>query len=152
MAILLIIFFSQQIVKISNSLFEQRATAFILERRNDAIGQLREDFKAIGESDNKIKNAFPPADNILDFISAMETLANSHSIPQSLRFGALAGDYIDYNIQLNANISIFINYLKSFEKLSYFTSISGISLSSSGDLMGDSAISLGARIYTTPIE
>ncbi|MEK9154834.1 MAG: hypothetical protein AAB596_02090 [Patescibacteria group bacterium] len=148
-AIIALLFFSRQIVKISESLAEQRASAFILEKKNDVITQLSEDFNLIGDADKKIENAFPPAENILGFVAALETLSNQTSLNQVLSFGTPVVSSIDYNIKLSGNISNLISYLKRFEKLPYFTEISSINLSaSSGNWENDSLISLEAKIHT----
>jgi hypothetical protein len=150
-AIAVIVFTGGQIGKISNSLVEQRTATFILEKRNETISRLAEDFKKIGGTDEKIKNAFPPVDNILDFVAALENLSVQNSIQETHSFGTPSEtrDSIDYGINMSANIFSLINYLKSFEKLPYFTGVSGISLSAQGNgWEGNSLVSLKARVYT----
>lgn len=147
-AAIVVIFFSQRISKISASLAEQRASAFILEKRSETNAQLKEDFKIVGEADKKINDAFPPADNILGFVAALETLALRNSLQQSLGFGAPADSSIDYSITLSGNIFIFINYLKDFEKFPFFTAISSVDLNAPGGWEGNSTISMRAKVYT----
>ena len=147
-AAIIVVFSGQQIVKISNSLAEQRATAFILEKRSETITQLKEDFKLVGDADKKIENAFPPADNVLEFVAALETLANQNGVSQGLSFSAPVEGSVDYTIAIGGHIFILINYLKNFEKIPYFSAISSVSLNAPGGWEGNSTISLKAKVYT----
>ncbi|MBI4812412.1 hypothetical protein HY798_03170 [Candidatus Falkowbacteria bacterium] len=148
-AFLAIIFFSRQISKISRSIAEQRSLSSVLEKRNDTLAQLRKDFEVIDGFDAKIENAIPPVDNILDFVSSLEDLAETNSIDQTLSFESPVSSSINYGINLNGNIISLIKYLKSFEKLPYFTAISSINLSAPyGDWNGNSSVSLRAKVHT----
>ena len=147
----IVIFTGEQISKISNSLIEQRTAAFILEKRSETISRLAKDFVTVGNTDEKIKNAFPPVDNILGFVATLENLFVQNSIQGTYSFGtpSEAGDYIDYGLNINANIFSLINYLKSFENLPYFTRILSIGLGAQGNgWEGNSLVSLRAKIYT----
>lgn len=148
-AAVVIFFSSSQISKISQTIREQRISAFVLEKRSETIFQLREGFRVIGDADKKIEEALPPAENILGFVAGMENLASQNSVQQILSFSVLADKIIDYNINLNVNISSLINYLKNFEKLPYFTGISSINLSASsvGGWEENSAVSLRAKFF-----
>jgi hypothetical protein len=150
-AIFIVIFSSKQIQKISVSLAEQRLASFILEKKSETISQLTKDFKLIGDAEDRIKNAFPPVDNILDFVSAMENLLIQNSIQGTASFNSPpeSGEYIDYNISLNAGVGFLINYLKGFEKLPFFTGITSINLNAQGGGWdGNSAVSIRSRVYT----
>ena len=141
-------FSSRQISKISDSLAEQRAAVFTLERRNETVSQIREDFKIIGNADAKIEAAFPSRDNIIEFVTALERTASQNAVQQSLSFGVPVNNSIDYGINLTANINTLINYLKTFEKLSYFTAVSSVNLSaSSAGWESNSSISMRAKVY-----
>lgn len=148
-AIIVIFFTGRQISKISQTINEQRISAFILEKRSETISQLKEGFRVIGSADKKIEESLPPAENILGFVAALENLASQNSIQQILNFSAPAEKIIDYNINLSANISVLINFLKNFEKIPYFTGISSINLSASpvGGWEENSAVSLKAKFF-----
>lgn len=159
----LIFIISRQISKIGNSLMENKKLSFIFEKRNETIKKLRQDFEMIGGNAQKMQNALPPADNILEFVGALESLSAQNSLAQSLKFdtpvdfssvqdGNLKISTVDYNINLNGNIFILLNYLRSFEKLPYFTGISFFNLSGS-NWENNSSISMKARLYVkTPQE
>jgi hypothetical protein len=152
-SILIIFFTGKQISKIGESLAEKRTLAFILEKRSETMVKLREDFKKVEAGQKKIKNAIPPVNNILGFVDALESLGKKHPIEQSLKFNVPvpAGDElyrIDYNLSLKANISTLIDYLKSFEKMPYFTGINTISLSAGASgWENDSSVSMQAKLY-----
>lgn len=148
-AVIVIFFSGRQISKISQTVSEQRISAFILEKRSETIFQLRDGFKVIGNADKKIEESLPLAENILGFVAGLENLASQNSVQQILSFSVPADKVIDYNINLSANISVLINYLKNFEKLPYFTGISSINLSASsvGGWEENSAVSLKAKVF-----
>ncbi len=155
-SLILIFILSRQIDKIGNSLTEKKNLSFVLERKTEITEKLRRDFNIIGDSGQKIQSALPPDDNILEFVGALESLASQSGLSQSFKFGnpadfpiiksGLKISVIDYNISLNGNIFSLINYLKSFEKLPYFSGISSVSLSGSG-WENNSAINIKAKIY-----
>ena len=147
-AVLVIIFFSKQISKISHSIAEQRALSFVLEKRNETLEALRKDFEIIDGADDQIQGALPPADNILDFVSDLEDLGDTSSLNQTFAFESPNNSVINYSISISADIFSFIKYLKDFEKLPYFTSITGMNLSAPhGDWNGNSVISLRSKVY-----
>lgn len=148
-ALALILFLSRQIKKISDSINEQRVLAAVLEKRNENLSRLREEFFLIGNIEEKINSALPPADNILEFVVALEDLSAAGSLTQTFNFGSPVNSQIDYSISLGAGISALTDYLKGFEKLPYFTSVSGLNLSAlAGDWQGNSLITLKAKLYT----
>jgi hypothetical protein len=89
-AIFIVLFSTQKISKISESMMENKRTSFILEKRNEVIAELRKNFQLIGDKDKKIKEAIIPTDNILDFVAILESLASQNSLQQSLKFGTPA--------------------------------------------------------------
>ncbi len=141
-------FSSRQISKISDSLAEQRAAVFTLERRNETVSQIREDFKIIGNADVKIETAFPSRDNIIEFVTALERAASQNAVQQSLSFGVPIANSIDYGINLTSNINTLISYLKTHEKLPYFTAVLSIGFNApSGGWENNASVSMRAMVY-----
>lgn len=159
-AILIVVFISSQIVKIGDTIQKKRTLSYILEKKSETIDNLRQSFNKIGDGDKRVKDALPTADNILDFVAALESLAASTSLQQSTHFGTpvptaitsgnISVSSIDYGTTLNGNISTLINYLKGHEKLPYFSGISSITLNTASDKgwEGDSSVTIQAKIYT----
>lgn len=153
-------FFSREISKISNSMAEKTALTSLMESRNDIILKLKNDLEPIGNKKVKIEQALPPADNILEFIGALESLAAKHSLTQNVKFSSpaplttAAGEIlnfysIDYNLTLNGNISTLILYLKDFEKLPYFSGANSFTLNAQvpNTWSDNSVISIQAKLY-----
>lgn len=161
LAIIIIFFFSNRISKVSNSLAEKKKISFILEKRNSNLEKIKEGFSALEESafdgKNIIEEALPPINNILGFTSALKDLASQNSLQQSLKFsspiplqevGKINIYSIDYAITLNGGISSLINYLKSFEKMPYFSGISEITLNAPPTgWESNSSILMKAKLY-----
>lgn len=146
-AIIVINFLKKEIVAINKSVVEQKDLAAILERRSATLSQLKSDYDRVDGSEEKILGAMPPADNILEFVAALESLGLKNSIEQTLSFNTPSGSEISYSITLNGNIFSLINYLKDFEKLPYLTSISSVNLVSQGDWEANSSIYLSAKLH-----
>jgi len=159
LAAILVSVFSRQISKISNSVFEKQAVALALQQRSENLLELKKDLEITGNIDKKIESAFPTTDNILEFVSALESLASQYSIVQNLKFGNITPtsfilddtpiSMIDYTLTLDGNIQILTKYLEAFEKLPFFTEIKSITLSSydvSG-WTGNLQIIIQAKVY-----
>ncbi|MFH0890498.1 MAG: hypothetical protein V1856_00510 [Candidatus Liptonbacteria bacterium] len=151
----IIMFFQSQIEKLSRSLEEQHISVKILETKNESVAQLRKDFARTGDAENIIARALPPVDDISEFVSTMEALPAYVSLQQSINYGnpqeSADGDglVVDYNFSLNGNILTLINYLKSHERLPYFTHVRGLNISALNENWeGDSRANLVGRLYT----
>ncbi len=151
-----------EIKKISRAVTEKMVFASLAERRNNDMLQLKNDFMYIAGRDKKISAALLPADNILEFVDALEKLAQKKSITQSIKFsspvpfvaasgsvGGLPLLSVDYNVTLTGNITTLMEYLKDFEKLPYFSSISSIQINAvpGGTWNDNSTISIQAKLY-----
>lgn len=153
-------FLSGQIAKTGKTLYEKKKLSLILSKRTETVLKLTEDFKIVGANDEKIENALPTTDSILEAISVLESVALKNSLVQSLRFGnptlfsadpdkiPLGG--IDYSITINGTATAFTKYLEDFEKLPYFSGISNLNLSGPSDKGwdGNALITAQARLYT----
>ncbi len=150
--------FSKLIHRISSSIYEKEGLALLLEKRSENLIKIKSELDKIGNPEQTIENAFPNSDNVLEFVSSMESLAATYSIKQTLRFGnsvpapeLATADLnflvIDYNLTLAGNINILINYLKDFEQLPYFTAINSFTITSGTDWFNESQIGIQAKLY-----
>ncbi len=147
-----VFFLREQILKAGNSIIEQQTLLFILEKRTDAISQIRGDFEIIGNADEMIKRAVPQAENILDFVAALENLGARTGVSQSFRFGTpvpLADNFqeINYDLSVTASLPALIAYLENFEKLPFFTDIVGFSLYSAGGAESTGTTQIKSKVY-----
>lgn len=154
-----IYFLKTRIEKIGNSLEENKRISFYLEKRNEMFAKLFADMKIVGGNDTAIENAIPSADNILNFVTALDDLATQNSQQHTVNFSnpVIASDLpdgsklysIDFNLSLSSNSLSLVNFLRGFDKLPYFTSISGINLNAppTGGWDGPSSITIQGKLY-----
>lgn len=129
---------SQQITRLSNDTQKNRLLASTLEKRTELFTTIRRDSEIIGTDDTLIEQAFIPSDNILDFVSALESISLKNGTLQAFHFdnptpGTVSAPFplatITYSNSLSGNLAAFSNYLKDFERLHYFTKIESLSIS-----------------------
>ncbi|HCI05707.1 MAG: hypothetical protein UX26_C0002G0020 [Parcubacteria group bacterium GW2011_GWC1_45_9] len=135
-------FISGDIEKKTNSFAEKEKLAHLLATRNETAEELKSGLALIGGNEERMKNAYPPADNILDFVGAVESLASQANLYQTIRFNEpvpapeiLESPFpvfrTDFNIALTGTVVTLISYLEQFEKLPYLAKISSINVSAS---------------------
>ena len=158
-AVIIISIIGRQISSISSALHQKAKLTKVLENRNSDLLALEQKVAPLGSADVQIKNALPPSDDILGFVSAMESVAAEYGLKHSLRFStpvpvpASAGTQlplssIDYTLTLNGHINILINYLKKFEKLPFFTHITSIDFTAGpAGWETESAVTIQAKLY-----
>lgn len=161
-AIIIAVIFSNQIAKIGHTLAEGKRLSVILEKREDTAAKLEENFKIIGQNEIKIQNALLSADNILEFVGFLESLSNQTSVYQNFSFNtptalsqgeeSIPLAVINYNLNINANVFILINYLKGFEEAPYFTDISGINIKAPNGLESDFNAVMSAKLYVKAVQ
>ncbi|HBB57001.1 TPA: hypothetical protein DEW47_04000 [Patescibacteria group bacterium] len=146
-ATIIISYSCKKIAGISSFVAESRAANMALEKRSEMNARLENDFKILGNGAERITNAFPPADNILSFMGALENLAQKQSLSQNLSFSDPNGKAIDYTVTLNGNLITLINYMKDFENLPYFSSIYSLEIRSGQfGWLDNSSIAMKARL------
>ena len=157
------LFISKEINKISDSTALNHRLGKELAERIEFLKTLKQDIKIIGTNDTKIEGAFTPSDNILEFINTLDNLASKNNLTQVYRFetpvpstisAIFPIETISYSNNFQTNLSTFSSYLKEFEKLPYFTTIKGFSISSQDKLgwSGLSNVSFNATLYTKVIQ
>lgn len=155
-AAIIISFASKQISKINYSSAEKKRLTAIIEKRSETITKIKNDLVVIGNGEEKIKNALPGIDNILNFVSALENTANKNLLQSSYKFGIPAPYLkqenleilsVNYNLNVNGTISTLISYLKDIEKLPYFTNIESVNFNSHAGWDNNSTISFQAKLF-----
>ncbi len=158
-AVVSVWFLSREITRISESVVKNRQLADKLGKRTELFSVISRDASLVGKNDTGIENAFIPADNISEFTSALERIATKNNTPESFHFGSPISSAtpapfplstIEYQNSLSLNIFTFINYLKDFEQLPYFTKINSISFTSQGvtGWRGEGTANWNATLYT----
>lgn len=152
-----VFFLSDQITKISTRTIKDRHLATMLSERTELLSNLKHQTDIIGSNDEIIKNAFIPSSNILEFVAVLKDLAVKNGITQAFHFSSPAPSSLGTPFPLATityqntisltNVTSFINYLKEFEKLPYFTKIDSLSITSQkGDWRTESTISFSATV------
>lgn len=162
LASVIVFLLSEQITKISTRATRDRHLATTLSERTALLSNLKNEADIIGTNDTAIKHAFIPSNNILEFVAIIESLAIKNGVTQSFRFSSpmpwiaetpLPLATVNYQNTVSSNISTFINYLKDFEKLPYFTKIDSLSISSSNaDWRAASTITFTASVAAQVVQ
>lgn len=137
-----VLFLSSQITKVSAEAVKARRISAQLSERTSLLSNLKHETDLIGSNDAIIKHAFIPTNNILDFVGIFENLAFKNGLTQAYNFSlptpsgmasSLPLATISYQDTISSsNVSAFINYLKEFNRLPYFTKIDSLNISAGG--------------------
>lgn len=154
-----------QIAKIGQTAKENRTAVTILGQKSQVTTDIKNYFALIGDGDKKVEEAFVKAENIMEFITKLEKTAKANDLEQNLKFGSpvpmpeqteenktaemLKLMKVDYDIGLKGKIAYFNRYLKEFEKLPYFSSITAITINSAPTTgwEKEAVISVKAQLY-----
>lgn len=145
-----------------NAIIKERALAQRLQVENDVASKLVADYNTVAASQSEIQRAFPPENNILEFVAAIDSIAAKHSLPHSIHFDSpiKTGKTLEspsqpltqvtFNLSLQSNIYIFDEFLKDLEHLPYFVNITSISITSQTPKgwMDTSNITIQGILYT----
>lgn len=152
----IVVIISNQIADASTKAAKSRHLAALLGVRTVLISNLKHEVEIIGTNDTTIKSAFIPADNILDFVSILESIALKNGITQSFSFSSpipatISAPFpittINYQDTISSNVQTFAHYLNDFENLPYFTKIDSLTISSgTADWRTASTISFNASV------
>ncbi len=154
LASLAILFFSWQFDKINTILTEKRKLSYVLEKRSETATLLKKNFSQFDTPEKDIEEAFPPVDDILPFVTVLETTAKNVGLYHTAQFGNLASfaseplkiARVDFTISATGNIKTFTRYLEEFEALRYFTGIRSFTMSA-----GSEGWNSDARITATAV-
>ena len=158
-AAIIIFILSNEIGRMSDSVALNNHLKAELDKRIGLFEELKHDTQIIGTNDVKIGNAFVPSDNILEFVSILDSLAIKNTLTETYHFetpvsSTISAPFpistISYSNNFGTNILSFSNYLKDFNALPYLTKIEGFTITSNDPLgwLGASNISLRATLYT----
>lgn len=156
-----IYFFNKQISKINSSLGEKKEMDYLITNRESVNNKIQTEFLEVDPNfEKKINEAIPSVYNVLVFVDSMESLAKKYSFKQTLNFdqpvpvtdisGPINLTVIKFNLTISdANVDSFTNYLKDFEKLPYFASISSINYLGTSDSgwLNNSTINITGSFY-----
>jgi Tfp pilus assembly protein PilO len=151
-------FIGKAIGKISDSLSQKEKLSSILSLRVENIQQLKNSLALLGDNDQRIRDVYPPADNILAFVSALDSIAKQNSLQQTLRFsdfmpvsdtGGISVVKTDYTVSLNGTVATLETYLKQLENLPFAATIGSVNLLAAppSGWNGNSSITINGTLY-----
>jgi hypothetical protein len=154
-AVAICLFLKDDIAKTAKMVADERALVAILGNKNEAVAQLKADFKNIDSgAEEKMLAAAPPVDNILNFSGALESASQRLSLLSAIGFESPQSvSDVNYNVAItNGNIFTLIKYLKEFESLPYYTGIKSVALQANekSDWTDNSKITIIANLKTRP--
>lgn len=145
-----------RINQISADVADKKDMLFLSQNSQEQFTLLKEDYQKISPYLEKVNNMFPSSENLLPFISEMESLATTSGVLQSFKFESaglqsvpdLNLNKIAFNIMLNGNMPQLLAYLNSIEKASYFLQISSLSVTASQQgIEGQGQMSVRGDLY-----
>lgn len=161
-AVIIVFFLSKEITSISASVAKNRELATVLSERTSLFSNLKKENEIVGSNDTVIKQAFIPSNNILSFVAILKSIALKNGVTQVYSFSTPAPSStgssfpvttIAYQNTVSSNVIIFMNYLKDFEKLPYFTKINSLTITSSqGDWLSGASASFGGTVATEAVQ
>ncbi|MDO8604638.1 MAG: hypothetical protein Q7K40_04580 [bacterium] len=154
----IVFYLSGQITKITATVSKNQNLATSQIKQTEIVTRMNDEIATIGDNDTIIRHSFIPSNNILEFISTLESLALRNGLIQSFNFPAQVTEgesdtfsilTINYQNSMSTNVSSLVNYLKQFEMLPYFTKIDSLSISSDqADWRVSGAVSYSASLAT----
>lgn len=128
-----------RINRISADVADKKDMLFLSQNSQEQFTLLKEDYQKISPYLERVNNIFPSSENLLPFISEMESLAAASGVSQSFKFESaglqpvpdLGLNKIAFNIMLNGNMPQLLAYLNSLEKAPYFLQIGSLSVTAS---------------------
>jgi hypothetical protein len=153
-------FIGQEIIKISDALQQKEKLTQLLALRIDNIQKLKNSLVILGSGDVKIEAVYPSTDNILNFVGALESLAQQNTLKQTLNFSnfapvtsinGVAIEKTDYTINLTGTVTNLKSYLIQLENISFVTKIGAVNLLAAPPFGwdGDSSITINGSLYAS---
>jgi hypothetical protein len=157
-----VFFCARNIERTAAAIQKNRELSATLLHKNDSYSTLAADLAKAEALRNRVALALIPADDALQFVAALESIALKHSIRQTLRFDSPAATEqplviggkdlksIAYTTTLEGNAFALASYLEDIEKLSYFFRIEDVSIGSpAGGWKDISNITIRATLFVT---
>ncbi len=143
-AIILCTWFASQADANVAVITKQRTLKYELEAKNEIASKLVSDYRSVQFAQPLIEHAFLPENNVLEFVSTIDSIASKRSLVHSVHFGTPApagknlGDdttaltHIPFTITVQSNVYILNEFLKELEKLPYFIDVTSVNIAGQG--------------------
>ena len=131
--LLLSIFFLLEIKNYARFSQEQQSKLLTLKNQGQNTTALRGDYNTVKKEAEIINSSLPNKENIVDFVSSLETIALDYNFAAQLSFekslpqkDSKGLTFVPFKIQFTGSLDNLTNYLNLVEKLPYFVKISKI--------------------------
>lgn len=161
-AVIFVSVLSGKITAVSASTAKDRQTATALSEQTSLLSNLKRESEIIGTNQEVFEDSFIPSNNILAFVSALDSLAQKNGLTHNPHFSTPVASTLGTPLPLNTvsyqntfitTLPLFISYLKDFENLHYFTKIQAINITSANaNWQTDASISFTADVSTKIIQ
>jgi len=159
-----IFYIFQRITKMSGDLQSKQNLIYLAGQQKEMSTQIERQWKEISPNIPQIEAMLPASDDLLGYMGALENIAKTSGVQQTIKFqnqeatktnlpgqenqATKKGSSVDYTIELKGNFDQILNYLNGLEKAPYFTKVTSINLASSQG--AESQATIGAKVYTYP--
>lgn len=146
----------KQIRAISDAVYIERVDLEKKYQRGQLLRKTIEDFEKIRPKKDKLSSVFIMEGNELEFITALEQIAISHGIEQSLRLQPIDSSQdskyyypLPLSISIDGEFTKILKYLKNLEQLNFYVNISSISINA-GEKNNIISANLDGEIFALP--
>lgn len=159
--VLVVVFLSSRIDSVTEDIVAAKRLSTALDARNEALAGLVADIRSTASATERIEAALLPARDILEFVGAVESMAQKHNVTEAIRFDTPSETLyaidrgpivaIPFSLSVQGNVFTFLAYLNDLERLPYFTRVGTIAVSSpqDGGWENLSTISMQGVLYAT---
>lgn len=153
-AIVAILFFLtypyfQKISDLNTSIYDQRVQLAILEQQRINTEQTHADYNKIKNDFDDINKIFVNPDDMLNFISKLESITNQHSLTQQISLSTTATAFTNNTLPITLTTegtwANTINYLIDLQRLDTYVSINSLSIAKSGETV---TTMISAKIFS----
>lgn len=149
------LYFAGRINRISADTADKKEMLFLSQNSQEQFTLLKEDYQKVFPYLDRVNDIFPSSENLLPFISEMESLALASGIQQSFKFEStglqpapdLGLNKIAFNIMLSGNMPQFLAYLDKLEKAPYFLQINSLAITASQTIESHGQMSVRGNLY-----
>lgn len=127
----------QRIITLDEELYNSRVQLAIYQQERTNLEKTQQDYSKIKNDITNISKIFVEREKILDFISALETIAANHSVTQNIDLDAPptqtdANESIPVSVSIDGSWQNVLAYLADLESLDYYLVISNLTINQAG--------------------
>lgn len=146
-----ILFFSQQIGKESQSLYNERTLNAVIDQRQENIEKLKKDFEVVRADVPNMEAVLPDQRNIFEVLRVFEAAARASGNTATITFSdPLAKEAfnarIPFHFVVSGTIQSFEKYLRALEQIPYGVQIISLQVVGSGSVFDQAEMRMEALV------